>query len=192
MKKYISVFVGLAASLQLLSVPIHAQTLNQEQEVEFHARSAAFFLKKIEAQEKAIAALEKKQIAVFTAAGLISKVAQHKKESGKFNQQEFTFILSEALYRLAYLSQVAEMPPAVIACHTNEARNLENLSKGKPPVAANCRADAYGGASFQAESIIETSKPSWRPNHELVANWVVNAFSLAESSGKISNYGAKK
>lgn len=190
MNKYFAVFVGLAIALKLSS--LYAQSSNQEQEVEFHARSVAFMVKKMEAQERAIAALEKKQIAVGSAADLMSKLAQYKKETGKFNQQEYALILATALSRLAHLSQVANMSPEVIACHTAEARSLENLSQGKPAVAAQCRADAYGGASFESESIIEMSKPSWRPNHELIRSWVVNAFSYAESMGKISNYGARE
>src|SRR5690606_33629427 len=86
------------------------------------------------------------------------------------------------------LSQTANMPPAVTACHLAEARNLENVNKGKPPVMPNCRTDSYG-PDIQSESLRELSKPSWAPNNELVTNWVVNAFTYAESVGIISSYG---
>lgn len=168
---------------------VHAQKLTREQEVEFSAQSAAFFMDQMNVQEKKIAALPKKKIAVFAAAGLISRLAQQQKETGKYDQQQFTFILSTVLYRLSQLSQAADMPPMVTACHLAEARNLENSSKGLPPVAANCREKAYG-QSIQSESIIELSRSDWASNHDLLRNWVASAFSYAQNVAKITNYGA--
>ena len=162
--------------------------LTREQEVEFNTNSASYNLTQMFKQEKAIAALLQKDIAVFSAAAGINKLTMAKKESGEFNQQQFTFVLSIVLYRLGILAQTANMPPAVVACHFAEARNLENVSKGKPPVMPNCRTDAYG-PDIQTDALREVSKPSWAPNNELVTKWVVNAFSYAQSIGKISMYG---
>lgn len=163
--------------------------LTREREVELNADYASFSLKRLLQLEQAIAALPQKDIAVLSASAGISGLTMAKKESGEFNQQQFTFILSTVLYRLSTLAQTANMPPAVVACHLAEARNLENLSKGKSPVIANCRTDAYG-PDVQAEALIELSKPAWGPNNELVRKWVVIAFSYAEAIGKISMYGA--
>lgn len=162
--------------------------LTREQEVEFNADYASFSLTRLLKLEQTIAALPQKDIAVFSALAGINRLAMAKKESGEFNQQQFTFILSAVLYRLSILAQTANMPPVVVACHLAEARNIENQSKGKPPVIANCRTDAYG-PDIQAEAQIELSKPAWGPNNELVTKWVVSAFSYAEAIGKISMYG---
>lgn len=162
--------------------------LTREQEVEFNTSGASFYLTQMLKQEKAIAALPQKDIAVYSAAAGINRLTMAKKESGEFNQQQFTFVLSAVLYRLGILAQTANMPPAVVACHLAEARNLENVSKGKPPAMPNCRTDAYG-PDIQTDALREVSKPSWAQNNELVTKWVVNAFSYAEAIGKISMYG---
>lgn len=165
------------------------QKLTREQEVEFNTDSASFSLTQMLKQEKAIAALPQKDIAVFAASAGINRLGMAKKESGEFSQQQFAFVLSAVLYRLSILAQTANMPSTVVACHLAEARNLENASKGKTPVMSNCRTDAYG-PDIQTEALRYLSEPAWSPNNELVTKWVVHAFSFAEAIGKISMYGA--
>lgn len=165
------------------------QKLTREQEVEFNTENASFSLTQMLKQEKAIAALPQKDIAVFAASTGINRLTMAKKESGEFNQQQFAFVLSAVLYRLSILAQTANMPPAVVACHLAEARNLESMSKGNPPAMPNCRTDAYG-PDIQTEALRALSNPAWATNNELVTKWVAHAFGYAESVGKISMYGA--
>lgn len=165
------------------------QKLTRGQEVEFNTNHASFSLTQMLKQEKAIAALPQKDIAVFAAAAGISRLATVKKESGEFDQQQITFVLSVALYRLSVLAQTANMPPEVVACHLAEARNLESVSKGNPPAMPSCRTDAYG-PDIQTEALRAVSNPAWATNNELVTKWVAHAFGYAESVGKISMYGA--
>lgn len=169
----------------------HAEELKltREQEVEFNTRHASFSLKQMLKQEMAIAEFPQKDIAVFAAAAAINRAGMAKKESGELNQQQLTFVFSAVLYRLAILAQTANMSPAIVACHVAEARNLENMSKGKPPEMPNCRTDAYG-PDIQSEALRVSSKPTWAQQNELVTKWVVNAFTYAEAIGKISMYGA--
>ncbi|ASU38538.1 hypothetical protein hmeg3_09665 [Herbaspirillum sp. meg3] len=182
----------MMAGVAVMSVLSFAHTeelkLTREQEIEFNTNGASFYLAQMLKQEKAIAAIPETEIAVFSAAAGINRLIAAQKETGKLNQQQFAFVMSVVLVRLAILSQTANMPPAVTACHFAEARNLENVSKGKPPVMPNCRTDAYG-PDIQTDALRVVSKPSWAPNNALTNKWVVNAFSYAEAIGVVSMYG---
>ncbi|NYT79525.1 DUF1311 domain-containing protein [Alcaligenaceae bacterium] len=169
------------------SLHVEGQKLTREQEVEFRTKSAAYFLDNTLKAEKAIAALPNKELAVLVAAGKINRLIADKKESGKFNQQQLMLISSIVVGRLGLLSQTANMPPAVIACHFSESRALENVSKGLPLKAPACRNDAYG-ADIQMQIIMETGKPSWALSDKLVTEWVVNAFMYAEDIGIVIQY----
>jgi len=105
--------------------------LTREQEIEFNTNGASFYLAQMLKQEKAIAAIPETEIAVFSAAAGINRLIAAQKETGKLNQQQFAFVMSVVLVRLAILSQTANMPPAVTACHFAEARDLENVRQGQ-------------------------------------------------------------
>lgn len=162
--------------------------LTTEQEKKFNTDIAAFTLSQMVKQEKKMAALPQKEIVVFTAAGGINRLAIIKKESGNFDSGEFYFILSVMLYRLSILSQAANMPPAITACHLAEARNLENISQGKSPIFPNCRTKSYK-PDIQSDALIEESKPSWDATNDLISKWVTSNFSYAQSLWKIMPHG---
>lgn len=183
--------LALIALTITTSGPALSQTLSREKEIEFNARHAAYTVEQMQKQESAIAAIPRKDVAVAAAAAGINRVGAHYRESGKYTQQQFTYILSVALYRLAHLAQTANMPLKVVACHMDEARSLESASKGQAPAMANCRTDAYG-PNMQSEGLIEVAKPTWKPNHEVITQWVVNAFSYAQAIGKVTDYGNAK
>lgn len=158
--------------------------LDEKMEIDINSKLAADLISVMADQEKLIAKLPEKNVAVFAAAGAINRMAMLQKESGKFNNQQFNYLMSLMLYRLSILSQTANMPPEVISCHLAEARNMEKLSLGESVEALNCRSKAYG--PIQSEGLLELPKPSWRKTNELVNRWVVNLFSYSNSIRKIS------
>lgn len=188
MKKIIVMMAGVSIAGFVSICHSEEPRSAREQEVEFNVDVASFYLTQMLKQEKEIAGLSRKDIAVFFASARINRILMEKKDYAELDSQKFSFVVSAVLYRLAILAQTANMPPAVVACHFAEARNLENVSKGKPPVMPNCRADAYG-PDIQAEVLRDVLKPAWAPNDELVTKWAVNAFSYAEAIGNISMYG---
>lgn len=188
MKKIIVLMAGVFVSGFVSICHSEEPSGAREQEVEFNVDVASFYLTQMLKQEKEIAGLPRKDIAVFFASARINRILMEKKGDAELSAQQFSFVVSVVLYRLGILAQTANMPPAVVACHLAEARNLEDVSKGKPPVMPNCRSDAYG-PDIQTEVLRDVIKPAWAPNDELVTNWAVNAFSYAEAIGKISMYG---
>lgn len=153
----------------------------------FRIKTAAWHLENILKLENEIATLPNKNIAVLHAAGRLNHMFMAKKESREHEPQQLTSIFAIATFRLALLSQAADMPPAVITCHFNEASALEKMSRGLTANASNCRSDAYG-SELQAQALRETLEPSWDHIATLTLEWVTNTFMYAEDMQSLNEH----